>query len=448
MTSVTDTAIHALKSQNLTGDFVIPGDKSISHRALMFGALAIGDTYIHGLLEGEDVLGTADFVRALGAKVTRLEDGRWHVAGVGLGGLQEPDHVLDMGNSGTGVRLAMGMVATHPITCFFTGDASLCARPMGRVSDPLAHFHTKFVTRSGKRLPLAVTGSTEAAPIDITTAKPSAQVKSALILAALNIGGVSVIREKVATRDHTERLLSHFGAAISSTTDADGQVVVRVTGQPILKGQEVHVPADPSSAAFPMVAALLAEKADITLRNICLNPHRTGLFTCLQEMGAHITFLKQRDLSGETIADIRVQNSKLTGIHVPADRAASMIDEYPVLAMAAACAEGETIMEGLAELRVKESDRFQLTLDGLRACGVDARAEGDTLIVKGSPCPRGGATIATHLDHRIAMSFLILSTATEKPVTIDDPAPIKTSFPNFMSLMQEMGISFGNGSAK
>ena len=449
MTSRTDTTIQALKSQHLTGTYKIPGDKSISHRALMFGALAIGNTYIHGLLESDDILGTVGFVRALGAKVTRLPNGQWHVAGVGLSGLQEPSQILDMGNSGTGVRLAMGMVATHPITCFFTGDSSLRDRPMDRVSQPLAHFLAKFTMRSGHKLPLAITGCTDATPIDITTSKPSAQVKSALILAALNVAGQSIIREKVATRDHTERLLAHFGAEITSKTKPNGEVVIHITGQPILTGQDIHIPADPSSAAFPIVAALLAEKADVTLQNICLNPYRTGLFTCLTEMGADMTYHNQRPLSGETVADIQIRSSKLKAIHVPANRAASMIDEYPILAMAAACAEGDTVMEGLSELRVKESDRFQLTLEGLKACGVQAQADGDSLIISGTGIPPpGGAKITTHLDHRIAMSFLILSTATQHPITIDDPGPIKTSFPNFIPLMQEMGIRFQNGSVE
>ncbi len=448
MVSQIETALHALKPARLSGTYIIPGDKSISHRALMFGALAIGDTYIHHLLEGEDVLGTANFVRALGADVTRLEDGRWHVKGVGIGGLQEPDHILDMGNSGTGVRLAMGMVATHPITCFFTGDTSLCSRPMGRVSDPLSAFNTQIIHRQGKKLPLAVIGTDHAAPLDITTTKPSAQVKSALILAALNVPGKSTIRETVPTRDHTERLLQHFGANLTSEILEDGSISVQLTGQPVLTGQDVYVPGDPSSAAFPIVAALLAEKADITLENICLNPHRTGLLTCLQEMGAKLEFHNKRDVSGETVADIRVLNSKLHGIHVPASRAASMIDEYPILAMAAACAQGETVMEGLAELRVKESDRFELTLAGLQACGVTATAQGDTLIVHGNGTPpQGGGHIETHLDHRIAMSFLILSSACLHPVTIDDPTPIKTSFPNFIPLMQEMGLTFKQGKA-
>ncbi|RJF84737.1 3-phosphoshikimate 1-carboxyvinyltransferase [Azospirillum cavernae] len=425
----------------LVGAIRAPGDKSISHRSLMLGAIAVGETVIHGLLEGEDVLHTAAAMRLLGAQADRDSDGVWRVRGVGLGALQEPAQVLDMGNSGTAARLLMGLVAAHPITCVFTGDASLNKRPMARVTTPLEQMGARFVGRSGGRLPLTVVGSDHLTPITYRLPVASAQVKSAIILAGLNTPGATTVIEAEPTRDHTETMLRHFGATVTTERQEDGALAVTVIGQPELTGREIHVPSDPSSAAFPVVAALLRPGSDVVLKDVGMNPRRTGLYDTLIEMGADITFENQRDQAGEPVADLRVKHSRLRGVVVPADRAPSMIDEYPVLAAAAACADGDTVMLGLKELRVKESDRLAMVADGLTACGVALEVGADdslTVHGTGEP-PKGGALIATAMDHRIAMSFLVLGAATAEPIKIDDGAFIETSFPGFVTLMNGLG---------
>ncbi|MFD1625864.1 3-phosphoshikimate 1-carboxyvinyltransferase [Azospirillum griseum] len=425
----------------LVGTVQVPGDKSISHRSLMLGAIAVGETVIHGLLEGEDVLHTAAAMRLLGAQADRDSDGVWRVRGVGLGALQEPAQVLDMGNSGTAARLLMGLVAAHPITCVFTGDASLNKRPMARVTKPLEQMGARFVGRSGGRLPLTVVGSDQLVPITYRLPVASAQVKSAILLAGLNTPGTTTVIEAEPTRDHTETMLRHFGATVTTERQEDGALAVTVTGQPELTGRSIHVPADPSSAAFPLVAALLRPGSEIVLKDVGMNPRRTGLYDTLIEMGADITFENQRDEAGEPVADLRVKHSRLRGVVVPADRAPSMIDEYPVLAAAAACAEGTTVMLGLKELRVKESDRLAMVADGLAACGVSREVGADdslTVHGTGEP-PKGGALIATAMDHRIAMSFLVLGTASAEPIQVDDGAFIETSFPGFVELMNGLG---------
>lgn len=439
----------ALRSQSttgLTGEIRVPGDKSISHRALMFGALAVGETVIDGLLEGEDVLATAAAMRQLGAEVTRDEaDGcaRWHVWGRGIGGLTEPADVLDMGNSGTSARLLMGLLATHPFFSVMTGDASLRRRPMKRVTDPLGLFGAEFRSREGGRLPLAVMGTGEAVPVTYETPVASAQVKSAVLLAGLNAPGETTVTEAVATRDHTERMLGHFGATVRVEEDGPKRIVT-LTGQPELKAAPVVVPGDPSSAAFPVVAALLVPDSHVLIRNVGTNPLRFGLYETLKEMGADVILRNERVEGGEPVADLEVRATGLTGIDVPAERAASMIDEYPILSVAAACASGTTRMNGLAELRVKESDRLTAMAEGLARCGATVTVEGDDLIVEGTGTPpRGGATIAVNLDHRIAMSFLVLGMVTEQPVAVDDGSAIDTSFPGFARLMNDLGARIG-----
>ncbi len=425
----------------LAGTIRVPGDKSISHRSLMLGAVAVGETVIHGLLEGEDVLHTAAAMRLLGAQAERGGDGVWRVRGVGLGGLGEPAQVLDMGNSGTAARLLMGLVASHPITCVFTGDASLNKRPMARVTGPLEQMGARFVGRSGGRLPLTVVGSDRTVPITYRLPVASAQVKSAIILCGLNTAGTTTVIEAEPTRDHTELMLRHFGATVTTERLEDGALAVSVVGQPELTGREIVVPGDPSSAAFPAVAALLRPGSEVLLPGVGMNPHRTGLYTTLVEMGANIAFENRRDEAGEPVADLRVKHGPLKGIVVPADRAPSMIDEYPILAAAAACAEGTTVMLGLKELRVKESDRLAMVADGLTKCGVKVEVGADdslTVYGTGKP-PQGGATVATAMDHRIAMSFLVLGMATAEPVRVDDGAFIETSFPGFVDLMNGLG---------
>ena len=427
----------------LAGTIRVPGDKSISHRSLMLGAVAVGETVIHGLLEGEDVLNTAAAMRLLGARAERDDKGVWHVHGVGLGGLQEPAQVLDMGNSGTAARLLMGLVAAHPITCIFTGDASLNKRPMARVTGPLEQMGARFVGRGGGRLPLAVIGTDQTIPITYRLPVPSAQVKSAILLCGLNTAGITTVIEAEPTRDHTELMLRHFGATVTTERTEDGALAVSVLGQPELIGREIFVPADPSSAAFPTVAALLRPGSEVLLRDVGMNPHRAGLFDTLVEMGADIAFENRRDQAGEPVADLRVRGGALKGIVVPAERAPSMIDEYPVLAAAAACAEGTTVMLGLKELRVKESDRLAMVAEGLTRCGVTVEVGADdslTVHGTGKP-PRGGATVATAMDHRIAMSFLVLGMASVEPVQVDDGAFIETSFPGFVGLMNGLGAN-------
>ncbi len=428
----------------LIGDIAVPGDKSISHRALMLGSLAIGETVIEGLLEGEDVIRTAVAMRALGAGVTQRADGTWHVRGVGVGALSEPAEVLDMGNAGTGARLLMGVVAAHPITAFFTGDASLVRRPMARVMTPLRQMGATFMARSGDRLPLGLAGAASPLPIRYRLPVASAQVKSAVLLAGLNTAGRTTVIEPEPTRYHTELMLRHFGATVEVEDAPEGRVV-SLTGQPELTGRPVLVPGDPSSAAFPIVAALLVEGSDVLIRNVGLNPLRIGLLTTLWEMGAAITVENGRTQAGEPVGDLRVRGTgPLAGIVVPAARAPSMIDEYPILACLAAAGRGRTVMHGLGELRVKESDRLTAVAEGLAACGAVVSVDGDTLTVEGDGhAPEGGGHIATRLDHRIAMAFLVLGLATRLPVTIDDEAAIATSFPGFAELMNGLGARIG-----
>jgi 3-phosphoshikimate 1-carboxyvinyltransferase len=430
----------------LAGVVRVPGDKSISHRALMLGALAVGRTEIAGLLEGEDVLATAAALRAMGAEIARAEDGSWLVDGVGLGGLAEPDDVLDLGNSGTAARLLLGILATHPFTAFVTGDASLRRRPMGRIIAPLSRFGAQFFGREGGRLPLAVTGATSPVPIEYRLPVPSAQVKTAVLFAGLNTPGATSVIEPQPTRDHTELMLGHFGAKVTVEAEPEGGRRITVKGQPELVAAPITVPGDPSSAAFPVVAALIVPGSDVTIANVGLNPSRTGLLLCLNEMGADIAFQNERKAGGEPVADLRVRAGTLAGADIPAERAPTMIDEYPVLAVAAACARGRTVMRGLAELRVKESDRLTGIAEGLASCGVRVAVEGDDLIVEGDGGPpKGGALIATRLDHRMAMAFLVLGLATHEPVRIDDGRPIATSFPDFVPLMTRLGASFSEG---
>ncbi len=423
----------------LAGHVAVPGDKSISHRALMFGALAIGETRITGLLTGEDVLRTAAAMRALGAEVTREPDGIWRVAGRGIGGLTEPTDVLDMGNSGTAARLLCGILATHPLFAVMTGDASLRGRPMRRVTDPLAKTGARFMTREGGRLPMAIQGATDALPLDYRVPVPSAQVKSAVLLAGLNAPGITRVEEPEATRDHSENMLRHFGATVDVQVVGNGRIVSLV-GQPELRAADVVVPGDPSSAAFPMVAALLVPGSRLTIPAVGLNPLRTGLFATLLEMGADIAVHNRRLEGGEPVGDLVVSAGPLRAVDVPAERAPSMIDEYPILAVAASMAVGTTRMRGLKELRVKESDRLAGTAALLAGNGVRVEIEGDDLIVHGTgKPPAGGGLVATHMDHRIAMSALVLGLATEQPVTADDAGFIETSFTDFIGLMNGVG---------
>lgn len=430
----------AQRGRALTGTVQVPGDKSISHRALIFGALAIGRTRITGLLEGEDVLNTGKAMAALGAGVERLGPGEWQVDGVGVGGLRNPDGPLDFGNAGTGSRLVMGVVAAHPIRVTFDGDASLRKRPMRRVLDPLVEMGVRVVEQAeGGRLPLTLEGPHDALPIVYETPVPSAQVKSAVLLAGLGAPGETVVIEKEATRDHTERMLTHFGATVRVEPHGAHGRRITLTGRPILKAADVAVPADPSSAAFPMVAALIAADSDITLTGVMTNPLRTGLITTLREMGARIDMTNVRVEGGEEVADMRVRTSTLKGVEVPPERAPAMIDEYPILAVAAAFATGTTHMRGLAELRVKESDRLAAIADGLKACGVTCAIEGDDLIVQGMSEVPGGGPVKTHMDHRIAMAFLVMGLASAGPVWVDDGGFIATSFPTFVPMMNALG---------
>ena len=435
----------ARRSDALRGEAHVPGDKSISHRALILGALSVGETVVTGLLEGQDVLDTAAAMRAFGAEVTRDGDGTWHVHGVGVGGFAEPEQVIDCGNSGTGVRLIMGAMATCPISATFTGDASLNKRPMARVTDPLALFGAQAVGRAGGRLPMTLVGAADPVPVRYTVPVPSAQVKSAVLLAGLNAPGQTVVIEREATRDHTERMLAGFGAEIVTEETGEGRVIT-LTGRPELRPQTIVVPRDPSSAAFPVCAALIVPGSDVLVPNIGLNPTRAGLFHTLQDMGADLAFENLREEGGEPVAELRARYSPdMKGIAVPPDRAASMIDEYPVLSVVAAFAAGATEMRGVKELRVKESDRIAAMADGLRAAGVEVEDGPDWWIVhgRGADGVPGGATVATHLDHRIAMSFLVLGLASDAPMTVDDGGPIATSFPVFEPLMTALGAQIG-----
>jgi len=447
----------AHRAKSLNGRVRVPGDKSISHRALMLGALATGRTRITGLLEGEDVLNTAKALQALGCPIRR-EGSAWELLGRGVGGLEQPAAALDFGNSGTGVRLMLGVLAGHGLTARLVGDASLSRRPMGRVLKPLERMGLEVLDKGPKggpevdrdRLPLTVRGSADLIPIEYQLPVASAQIKSAVLIAGLHASGETTVIEPAPTRDHTERMLSYFGAQVSATK-RQGLRAVSVKGDAELAGRDVNVPGDPSSAAFLVAAALIVPGSEVTIEGVLVNPTRTGFYTTLREMGADVAFTHERIEGGEPVADIRVRHpgrdSGLRGVRVPAERAPSMIDEYPVLACLAAYAAGETRMEGLAELKVKESDRLAATAAGLAANGVAAKVDGDTLIVEGGHGALGGGTVATHLDHRIAMAFLVLGLGADRPVTVDDAGVIATSFPEFRPLMEGLGAAFAEPEA-
>ncbi|MBO6504874.1 MAG: 3-phosphoshikimate 1-carboxyvinyltransferase [Kordiimonadaceae bacterium] len=429
----------------LTGTLSVPGDKSISHRSLMLSALAVGRSEVTGLLEGEDVLATAEAMRAMGATVNRLGEGHYEVFGVGVGGLLEPENVIDMGNSGTSTRLLMGLIASHEITVMMTGDASLRGRPMGRVITPLSEMGAEVTARDGRFLPLTIKGTDETLPIDYTSPVASAQVKSAILLAGLNTLGRTVVREKTATRDHTERMLTAMGANVTVEEDGEGRVV-SIDGQPELKPVSFAVPGDISSAAFLLVAASIIPGSDITLEGVGLNPLRTGILSALKSMGADIQIVNESTLGGEPVGDIRVRAAKLKGTNDIGVDPSTMIDEFPVLFCAAAVASGTSTFTGLEELRVKESDRLSVMAEGLKANGVqvDESPDGLTVHGMGGKVP-GGGTVATHLDHRIAMAFSVLGQMAEAPITIDDAAPIQTSFPSFIDLMAGLGAGLKLG---
>jgi 3-phosphoshikimate 1-carboxyvinyltransferase len=434
------TPLTARRGAPLQGRVRVPGDKSISHRALILGALTVGESTVGGLLEGEDVLHTAAAMRALGARLARTPEGIWRIHGVGVGGFAQPEGTLDFGNSGTGCRLAIGAVAGSPVTATFDGDASLRSRPMRRVLDPLEKMGARVIRAAeGDRLPLTLQGAADPIPIVYESPVPSAQLKSAVLLAGLAAPGETTVIEAEATRDHTERLLKHFGAKLTSKPHGEHGRRITLQGQPELEPANVVVPADPSSAAFPLVAALITPGSDLILEAVMTNPLRTGLFKTLLEMGATIETLETRDDVGEEVADLRVRACALKGVEVPPERAPSMIDEYLILAVAASFAQGTTRMRGLKELRVKESDRLVATADMLRVNGVDVAIEDDDLIVHGKGTVAGGGEVATHMDHRIAMSALMLGLASENPVRIDDSAFIATSFPGFVELMRSLG---------
>jgi 3-phosphoshikimate 1-carboxyvinyltransferase len=442
MHSSSITPMTAAPGGPLRGQVRVPGDKSISHRALILGALAVGQTHISRLLEGEDVINTARAMQALGARVERQSLGRWRVDGVGVAGFAQPRDALDFGNSGTGCRLVMGAAASCPITATFDGDASLRKRPMQRVLDPLTRMGAQAVSAAeGGRLPVILQGARDPIPIVYEPPAASAQLKSAVLLAGLGAPGATTVFEKEATRDHTERMLSHFGADVAVESVGEGRRIT-VVGQPELRPAEVVIPADPSSAAFPLVAALIVPGSDVIIEGVMTNPLRTGLFKTLLEMGASIEMLTGQRDGGEDVADLRVRASALKGVEVPPGRAPSMIDEYPVLAVAAACAEGRTIMRGLKELRVKESDRLAATAAMLRTNGVEVEIDGDDLIVHGRGRPAGGGRVETHMDHRIAMSALVMGLAAAKPVQADDVAFVATSFPGFPDMMRSLGADF------
>ncbi len=429
-----------LPSGPLRGRIRVPGDKSISHRALMLGALAVGETRASGLLEGEDVLATAAAMRAMGAGIEREADGTWSVHGVGVGGLLQPGKALEMGNSGTSTRLLMGVVASHGITAAFTGDASLSKRPMGRVIEPLSRMGASFTSSPGGTLPLMMEGLCPAVPIEYRLPVASAQVKSAVLLAGLNTPGVTTVIEPVPTRDHSERMLRGFGAELE-VEELGGERIIRIHGEAELRPQTIEVPGDPSSAAFFLVAASLVEGSDLVIENVGLNPTRAGLVTVLRQMGASIEELDARQVGGEPVADLRVRHAALTGIEVDPVVAPSMIDEFPVLFIAAALAQGRTVTRGLEELRVKESDRIAAMAAALTAAGARVEETEDGLIVEGTggdPLPGNGETapVVTHLDHRIAMSMAVAGLASRAGVEVDDTRPIGTSFPNFVDLLE------------
>ena len=442
MSSAEPRPLSSHRAGPLAGRVRVPGDKSISHRALIFGALASGRTRIKGLLEAEDVMNTAKAVTALGAPVRRT-DGGWEVLGRGVGGLSQPADPLDFGNSGTGVRLMMGVIAGHPMTVTAIGDRSLSRRPMGRVLKPLKEMGLEVLDGGRDTLPLTLRGTDELVPISYELPVASAQIKSAVLIAGLHAAGETTV-VTAPTRDHTERMLRHFGARIR-VEPRGAREAITVAGDAELTGSDVIVPGDPSSAAFLAAAALIVPKSEITIEGVLVNPTRIGFYQTLGEMGADVSFSNAREEGGEPVADLVVRASKLKGVRVPAERAPSMIDEYPILAVVAAFAEGETRMEGLAELKVKESDRLAATAAGLAANGASAKVDGDCLIVSGSGAVKGGGTVATHMDHRIAMSFLTMGLASDRPVEVDDAAMIATSFPEFRGLMEQLGAQFREG---
>jgi 3-phosphoshikimate 1-carboxyvinyltransferase len=437
----TASPLTALRSRPLKGRVRPPGDKSISHRAFLFGLLARGETRVEGLLEGDDVLRTSKACQQLGAVVERRGPGAWRIRGPGLGAILAPRETLDFGNAGTGSRLMMGVVGGHGITATFDGDASLRKRPMRRILDPLRLMGAEVLSEAeGGRCPIVLKGARDPAPIEYRTPVASAQIKSAVLLAGLNAPGATTVIEREASRDHTEKMLAHFGAEVAVAPEGEGRRITLV-GRPELHPTAVVVPGDPSSAAFPIVAAVIVPGSDIVLEGVMMNPLRTGLITTLKEMGAHIETLDKRREGGEEVADLRVRQGTLKGVDVPASRAPSMIDEYPVLAVAAAFGSGTTRMRGLSELKVKESDRLAAVAAGLKAAGVDCAVEGDDLIVEGGR-PRGGGLVLTHMDHRIAMSFLVMGLASLEPMTVDDVGMIATSFPEFRETMERLGAQF------
>ena len=440
MSMQTNLSLSSQRTDNLAGIIDVPGDKSMSHRSLILGSLAIGTTKVTGLLEGADVLATADAMRALGVDITRHDDGTWVIVGQGLHGLVAPETALDLGNSGTGVRLLMGVVAGQAITATFTGDASLSVRPMARITDPLQQMGTHVASRDGGLLPVTITGQSEPMAISYESPVASAQIKSAILLAGLTARGDTEVIEPHASRDHTESMLRHFGATVEQTVRDDGTHHVQLHGGAQLIAADIAVPRDPSSAAFPMVAALLTKGSDITLPSIGMNPLRTGLITTLIEMGGDISILNPRDEGGEPVADLRVRHSDLHGINIPAERAASMIDEFPILSVAATQAYGTTIMNGVAELRVKETDRIKVMADGLIAAGAIVSYDDDTMTVTGGPIA-GGMTVNSQHDHRIAMSFLTLGLISNAPVSVEGCETIHTSFPDFAKIMQNAGAN-------
>lgn len=439
------TSLISSKAKPLKGQAAIPGDKSISHRSLMLGALVIGETKISGLLEGEDVMHTANAMRAMGAKIINHGDGNWSVNGVGRGCLLEADNPIEMGNSGTSVRLLMGLVAGYHMNTTFQGDASLSKRPMERVMKPLRDMGVRFDAADGGRLPLTVHGAKDLLPIEYRLPVASAQVKSAILLAGLNARGTTTVIEDKPTRDYTENMLRGFGVDVSVEDLEDGAQAISVVGQQEFKPCTIQVPSDPSSAAFVVAAAAIIDGSDVMLPNIGMNDRRAGLFHVLKEMGADITFENERTQGGEKVADLHVKGcAALKGIAVPPDVNPSMIDEFPILFVVAACAQGTTKMTDLGELRVKESDRLGVMAEGLKACGVKLEMGEDSLIIHGTGKPsKGGALIKTALDHRIAMSFLVLGAVSDEPISIDDAMPIQTSFPNFVTLMNNLGAHIG-----
>jgi len=446
--SVPRPATFCAPTKGLAGQADVPGDKSISHRALMFSALAVGKSRVEGLLEGEDVLSTAAALRAMGARIERDDAGVWHIEGVGVGGLLQPETALDMGNSGTSTRLLMGLLASHDLTATFIGDASLSKRPMGRVIEPLSLMGAEFTSSPGERLPLTMRGLVPAVPMEYRLPVASAQVKSAVLLAGLNAPGVTRVIEPEATRDHSERMLRGFGAELSVEMDGDGARVISLRGEAELKPQSIIVPGDPSSAAFPVVAALLVPGSDVTIYGVGINETRSGLFTLLAQMGGQIELLNQRDAGGEPVADIRVRASSLNAIeNDPAD-APSMIDEFPIAFVAAAMARGRSVFRGLEELRVKESDRITVMAQGLLAIGAKVEETPDGMVIEGTGgAPlAGGGPVATYLDHRIAMSFAVAGLASKTGVTIDDMRPVATSFPGFVDLLRALGVDAERGS--